>query len=134
MDDRDLYEILEVSNKNSVNEIKASYHKLLLKHHPDKSSISNQNVEEFLKIQNAWNLLSNEEDKVIYDLKNGFKKKSLLFGEEFSIQDFHIDEESYYIKACRCGDNFEFHIENIERGNKIPITCNGCSLQIIVVF
>lgn len=58
-----LYEILNISKNASQEEIKQSYKKLILKHHPDKGG----NEEEFKKIQEAYEILGNPEKRMTYD-------------------------------------------------------------------
>lgn len=57
------YDILNVSKDASQEEIKQSYKKLILKHHPDKGG----NQETFHKIQEAYETLGNSEKRMIYD-------------------------------------------------------------------
>ena len=59
----DFYTILGVSKKATQEEIKQSYKKLVLQHHPDKGG----NVEEFKKIQEAYETLRNPEKRMNYD-------------------------------------------------------------------
>ncbi len=57
------YEILKVSKNSSQQEIKQSYKKLILQHHPDKGG----NEEIFKQIQEAYETLGNAEKRMIYD-------------------------------------------------------------------
>lgn len=59
----DFYEILSVSKNASQTEIKQSYKKLILQHHPDKGG----NEETFKKIQEAYETLGDPEKRMIYD-------------------------------------------------------------------
>ena len=52
---RDLYKTLEISENASQDEIKKSYRKLSLKHHPDKN---NGIDERFKEISEAYQILS----------------------------------------------------------------------------
>lgn len=69
----DLYHILGVSRNCSMEEMKKSYKKLCIQHHPDKGGDEN----EFKKVSEAYNILKDPEKKEIYDkfgfdgLKNG---------------------------------------------------------------
>jgi DnaJ family protein A protein 2 len=61
--DDSLYKELGLSRQSSQSEIKKAYHKLALKKHPDKGG----NVEEFKKIQGAYEILSDPEKRQQYD-------------------------------------------------------------------
>lgn len=69
----DLYQILGVSRNCSPEELKKSYKKLCIQHHPDKGG----DEEVFKKISEAYNILKDAEKREIYDkygfdgLKNG---------------------------------------------------------------
>jgi DnaJ-class molecular chaperone len=64
-----LYEILEVDKNASNDEIKSSYKKLAMKHHPDKNK---DNMEEaqikFKEISNAYSVLSDPDSRNRYDM------------------------------------------------------------------
>ena len=71
----DLYKILgltEDKTKYKNNDIKKAYKKLVIIHHPDKGG----KVEDFKKLQLAYEILSNEEKRNIYDEKGmrGFQE------------------------------------------------------------
>ena len=55
-DDFNPYTILNVSKTATSEEIKRSYKKLILVHHPDKGG----NVESFINVKNAYDILSDE--------------------------------------------------------------------------
>jgi DnaJ-class molecular chaperone len=61
----DPYKILGVSSNTSSNDIKKSYRKLALKHHPDRGGDQVQ----FSKISNAYEILSDPEQRQNYDLQ-----------------------------------------------------------------
>ena len=62
------YEVLEIPKTASADEIKKSYRKLSLTHHPDRGG----DEEEFKKISEAYQVLSDPEKKRMYD--NPFDK------------------------------------------------------------
>jgi len=66
---KDLYKVLNVSLTASQIEIKKSYRKLALKYHPDITFGDKIAEEKFKEIQNAYEILSNEEQKKSYDIK-----------------------------------------------------------------
>ena len=66
-----LYEILNLSQDATKNEIKISYKKLILKYHPDKNS--NISSDKFLEIKYAYDILSDNEKRRLYDNKLRFE-------------------------------------------------------------
>ena len=60
---KELYDVLGVSHDATPTQIKKAYHKLALKEHPDKGG----DEDKFKKIQTAYEILSDEEKRPIYD-------------------------------------------------------------------
>ena len=83
MENLDLYQILNINKNSDINEIKKAYKKLVKIHHPDKGG----KKEEFEKIQIAYEILTDENKRRIYDEKGmaGFSKENN--GEGFSFED-----------------------------------------------
>jgi DnaJ-class molecular chaperone len=59
-----LYEILQVDNNASQEDIKKKFRKLAVQHHPDKGG----NPDKFTEITNAYEILSNENKRKQYDM------------------------------------------------------------------
>ena len=59
------YDILGVSSDATKDEIKKSYRKLAIKHHPDKNKGNNDAEKQFKKISQAYEVLSNEKKRQI---------------------------------------------------------------------
>ncbi|ORY84426.1 hypothetical protein BCR37DRAFT_266143 [Protomyces lactucae-debilis] len=78
---RDYYEVLQVSETASDEEIRKAYRKLALKYHPDRNF---GNIEEatdlFAEAQSAYEILSDRNERAWYD-KN---RESILRGASFS--------------------------------------------------
>ena len=64
---RDYYLILGVSKMASSDEIKSAYRKLTLKYHPDKNPNNPKAKEQFLLINEAYDMLSDVQLKARYD-------------------------------------------------------------------
>jgi len=67
MQKKDLYEILKVSKTATKEEIKKSFRKLAVDLHPDKNNGNKESEEEFKKINEAYNILSDDEKRKQYD-------------------------------------------------------------------
>ena len=69
---KNLYEILEVSKKASKEVIEKAYHVLAKKYHPDLQPTQEkkkQAEEKMVEINEAYNILGNEQKRKVYDLK-----------------------------------------------------------------
>lgn len=67
MEQRDFYELLEVSRSASDAEIKKAYRKLAMKYHPDRNPDDSTAEEKFKEIQNAYSILSDKQKRAAYD-------------------------------------------------------------------
>jgi molecular chaperone DnaJ len=65
---KDYYEILEVSRRATLEEIKVSYRRMALKYHPDKNPGDRVAESHFKKVSEAYQVLSDSEKRQIYDL------------------------------------------------------------------
>lgn len=64
----DYYQILGIKRDADEKSIKKAFKKLTLKHHPDKNLENKQEAEEtFMRIANAYDVLSNPKQKKVYD-------------------------------------------------------------------
>lgn len=70
------YEILEVEETASIEEIKKSYRKLSLKYHPDRTNGDVEKVKVFQKINEAYETIGDVEKRQEYDMcrKNPFMR------------------------------------------------------------
>ena len=64
---RDYYDVLGVSKDASAAEIKRAYRKLAKKYHPDTNPNDAQAEEKFKEVSEAYDVLSDEEKKKLYD-------------------------------------------------------------------
>lgn len=63
----DYYGVLGLKPGASFEEIKKSFRSLALKHHPDKNKGSEESKQKFMKIVEAYEILSDEQAKRKYD-------------------------------------------------------------------
>ena len=71
---RNYYDILGVSQDASQDEIRKSFRTLALKYHPDKNRNSEESKQRFMKIIEAYEVLSDEQARKNYD-NNNLKKR-----------------------------------------------------------
>ncbi len=64
---RDYYEVLEVSRTVEFEEIKRSYRRLAVKHHPDKNPGDPHAEERFREIAEAYDIIGDPEKRAAYD-------------------------------------------------------------------
>ncbi|TWU27153.1 Curved DNA-binding protein [Novipirellula galeiformis] len=63
----DLYQILGVARDATKDDIKKAHRKLALKYHPDKNQDDKTAREKFKRVQEAYDVLSDEEKRAAYD-------------------------------------------------------------------
>jgi len=93
-----LYDILNLSQDATQSDIKKAYHNLALQYHPDKNKDGDA-IDKFKSIKNAYEVLSNEERRRMYDLTGGGGGEdntmpnifSFFNGEEDLYMDFEFD-------------------------------------------
>ena len=67
MTELDYYEVLEVTRDCSGAELKKSYRKLAMKYHPDRNPDDKEAEDNFKVVNEAYQVLSDEEKRSIYD-------------------------------------------------------------------
>lgn len=67
MDYKDYYKTLGVDRKASTDEIRTAYRKLAMKYHPDKNPNDKKAEEKFKEINEAYQVLSDEQKRAHYD-------------------------------------------------------------------
>ncbi len=89
MEEFDYYEILEIQRTASGEEIKKAYRKMALKYHPDRNPDDKDAEEKFKKINEAYQVLSDQEKRQIYDTygKKGLESSGFGFNDMESIFD-----------------------------------------------
>ncbi len=150
---RDYYEVLEVSRGASDQEIKSSYRRLALQHHPDRNPESKEVSEELFKeITEAYSVLADSDKRAAYDrfgfaavggtggaapdfsstIFSGFED---LFGSFFDMEDLFGRGRGRRVRAERGADlryeleiAFEEAASGLDTKIKIPRgeTCTSC--------
>src|SRR5260370_5314795 len=64
---RDYYEVLSVGRGASEDELKKSYRRLAIQHHPDRNPGDKQAEEKFKELNEAYQVLSDPERRAQYD-------------------------------------------------------------------
>lgn len=96
----DHYSILNLNKDCTKEEIKKRYHKLSLKYHPDKNG--GEDSEEFRKIHEAYEILYDDEERKLYDLKLLFKDIDLTkddYNLMFSYYNSFLESKEYKLMA-----------------------------------
>jgi diphthamide biosynthesis protein 4 len=130
---KSFYEILEVSPNSSADEIKKSYQRLVMLHHPDKSTAATTDNKAFIELDEAWKVLRMPDSRKIYDaeLFQQDYEASPIIHETLQTNQFEYDQESgSFFHGCRCGGSYV--LPDFEE-NECLIACDECSLVIEVV-
>ncbi|KAI3513127.1 hypothetical protein L1887_20453 [Cichorium endivia] len=136
------YNILNVKEDATHEEIRSSYRSALLSSHPDKlqntSPTTNSNHQDprsrFLDIQTAWEILGDVKSRAVYDRELRVSRQDEVTADEIELEDLAVEAggdvvELYY--QCRCGDYFSLDsLELKEMGFEISTKKGGkISLQ-----
>ena len=129
---QDLYEILQVDPTASQEQIKQSFKRLVLLHHPDKGQATDTSM--FVKLSNAWEILGDEALRKEYDAKwrEWHNAQHLPIQEEVVFSSFD-ESDSDYTYPCRCGDVFTLSRTDAKWMFDI-VCCETCSLTIKVLY
>lgn len=94
---RDYYEVLGLDKSADAVAIKKAYRKLAKKYHPDTNAGNPQAEEKFKEVTEAYNVLSDEEKKKLYDrfghaaFEEGAGDGHFQGNPQGSYQEFHFD-------------------------------------------
>ncbi|KAJ3705025.1 hypothetical protein LUZ61_008730 [Rhynchospora tenuis] len=154
------YEILSVSEDAGIDEIRTGYKAALLSTHPDKLpkqpdlTDSDNNDQEFLVVQKAWEILSNSQSRSQYDKELAASRRKVdVIANEIELEDMNLeisnDGVHEFLYPCRCGDCFGISSVELkamgvlvgENGevalndsNFLPVSvilqCGSCSLKV----
>ena len=137
---RNYYELLQVPRTASPAEIKTSYHRLLLSHHPDKSDASRNDPTridvDIGLLKEAFITLSSPESRIKYDSELSCRPDSSSSRSRpahfVSLEDFE-NIEQVWTYNCRCGGQYTIEEEAMETGVHL-IACSSCSEVIWVGY
>ncbi|KAF5740695.1 hypothetical protein HS088_TW11G00772 [Tripterygium wilfordii] len=154
------YGILSVREDANYEEIRASYRSAILNFHPDKlqqnydkCDPSHDTGDKFLKVQKAWEVLSNSVSRAVYDNELQASREENEVAEDIDLQDMLVEVTGEVLELfypCRCGDYF--NIDSFELGKmgytllqdgssvsfqatdalpaSLVLPCGSCSLQV----
>ena len=116
MEEKDYYELLEISRNASDEVVKNAYRALAKKYHPDTANVDKELIEKNMKqINEAYEVLSSKEKRAIYDQE--LKEKELELKQERYNYDFKENK--------KVNDNNQSNENNNKKSNskKIVIIC-----------
>ena len=139
--ERNYYELLDVPRTASPAEIKASYHRLLLSHHPDKSDPFKHHPArmdvDIGRLKDAFITLFSPESRIKYDSELSSRPDLSESSRSrpahiVSLEDFK-DLGQFWTFNCRCGGQYTIGEEDMEKGVHL-IACSSCSEVIWVGY
>ena len=145
--------ILDSGQAPTANAIKSAYHRALLVHHPDKSSVPSSTRYTIDQITLAYQVLIDPISRASFDKdlrldpQNFANAKGWVAddsasnpaSETFDLDDLIYDDDNVqWYRGCRCGQERAFVVtekilEN-SGGEEAFVGCTGCSLWIRVLF
>ncbi|CAD8100585.1 unnamed protein product [Paramecium sonneborni] len=139
VDNKELYEILEIPHQSEISAVKQAYKNLAKKYHPDKIG---GDAQKFQLIQKANEVLSDAEKKKVYDKygKQGLLKQLNVKSNKFKKCEPYKLNHKIALKDVALGAYHKKTINNIKRsceecqgqGGKQLVTCLSCKGQKIV--
>lgn len=99
--DKDFYQTLGINKSASGDEIKKAYRKLAMKYHPDKNQGDKSAEKKFKEINQAYEVLKDEQKRAAYDRygSSAFENGGSGFSSNtsgFSAGDFHFSSSSSF--------------------------------------
>ncbi|ORY98644.1 DNAJ heat shock N-terminal domain-containing protein [Syncephalastrum racemosum] len=128
------YEILQVSENASIDQIKLRFQQLILLHHPDKSDgIPDDRAHRILQ---AWHVLRDDKKRRQYDaeLKAKQSHQVAVINAEVDLDDMDYDEATAtFSLGCRCSGTYSITEDDLEDSVDV-VCCDNCSLRIRVLY
>ncbi|KAJ8614608.1 hypothetical protein CTAYLR_004964 [Chrysophaeum taylorii] len=116
-----LYDTLEVNPDATLDELRRSYHRLALRHHPDKGGHG------FTNLQRAWELLRDPATRAAYD--HSISNQRRIIWRNVPVTALRSEDKGLALD-CRCGSLF--YLDRDDARSPILVPCDGCSLHIRV--
>ena len=135
LDMEDLYLILQCDPTSTQEQLKQSFKRLALQHHPDKGPSGDGSF--FVKLNNAWEILGNQELRQEYDVK--WRERCIVqdrpIHEEIEFSELYSDEsEEIYSYPCeKCEGVFILTKTDAKLRFDI-VCCDTCSSAIRVLY
>ncbi|CAA3024218.1 Hypothetical predicted protein [Olea europaea subsp. europaea] len=131
------YEILDVKEDASSDEIRTCYRTAILSYHPDKmqttshtSNPANELGRRFLEVQRAWEILGDSKSRALYDNELQSSRQDSATADDIRLEDLSIEEVGDIFElsyGCRCGDYFL--IDSLELSDMgYPLLKNGSKI------
>ncbi|XWS24260.1 hypothetical protein CRYUN_Cryun28dG0085600 [Craigia yunnanensis] len=111
------YDLLSVKEDASYEEIRTSYRSAILNSHPDKLHSDHESGDRFLRVQKAWEILSDPKSRAVYDSELRDSRQDMMTSEDISLEDMMIEDAGEVMELfyqCRCGDHFS--VDSLELG------------------
>ena len=105
---KNYYEILGIKRNANQIEIRTAYRKLAVKFHPDKNENDPFYVEKFKTIQEAYQTLSNDDEKVKYDSKFDNHYDAFKNYNDFETKTKNYEQEEFIKKDTHKTENEKF--------------------------
>lgn len=129
---KNYYEILEINETASTEVIKASYKALMKKYHPDNYDNRNNDVahEKVIQINEAFEVLSNEDKRKQYDLEYRSEQHSSFTKYNSTSHEREKSNAKYDIPKEKPPKEQEFNQEEPERNS----SCLGTIVKWIIIL
>jgi molecular chaperone DnaJ len=107
MSEKDYYAVLGVKKDATKDDIKKAFRKLAVKHHPDKNASNKDAEEKFKEINEAYSVLSDDDERHKYDHFGPNYSRSRSGDQDFGDQDFGNQYRSYNFDMSGVNERFE---------------------------
>lgn len=125
------YETLQVPPTASVDDIRASYKRLVLRCHPDRTS--DANTATFQTLQHAYAVLQDTTTRVEYDRQLALQAEASMVAvsDDLTLDDLQEGPDGTRTALCRCGGHFLLGEADLKLGlHTILLPCDTCSLLV----
>lgn len=135
------YQILELQNNATDEEVKKAYKKMAIKYHPDKHASSSEQEkkeaeEKFKKIAEAYEVLTNKEKHMPSFAQGNFRRGAIDPHEIFNqiFKDMNLGNQGVFMRGMPAGMNVSINMpgnmQSVMRSSSISIV-NGRKVETI---